>query len=81
MEERISNAYLATKGVIRAISELVIVGIIVFALIGIIGNLLKAGIDDSDKNAWKRSGFIVRTDHKTGIEYLCSPEGGIIKRG
>jgi len=39
------------------------------------------GLDDSDKDGWTRSGLEVHTDYKTGIQYLVSPNGGIIQRG
>ena len=36
--------------------------------------------DDCDKSWWKKCGLKVVTDAKTGIEYLLSPDGGIIER-
>ncbi len=37
-------------------------------------------MDDSDKSPSERSGLSVHVDHKTGVEYLSSPKGGLIAR-
>lgn len=37
-------------------------------------------MDDSDKSASERSGLSVHVDHKTGVEYLSHPKGGLIRR-
>jgi hypothetical protein len=42
--------------------------------------LFGLGMDDSDKSRWNRSGLSVRTDAKTGIEYLVTEKGGITPR-
>ena len=45
-------------------------------------NYIPATYDDSDDSLnHKRSGMIVRTDYKTGIQYLESTSGYLIKRG
>jgi hypothetical protein len=53
-------------------------------VIMIIFNLLRAalgwGLDDSDKDGWNRSGLIIHTDAKTGIEYLSDGKGGLVRR-
>lgn len=41
---------------------------------------LAIGLDDSDKDAWHRSGVSVVTDYKTGQQYLKTPEGFLTPR-
>jgi hypothetical protein len=36
--------------------------------------------DDSDKGFFHRSGFYIRTDHKTGLQYIEGTHGGIYPR-
>lgn len=36
--------------------------------------------NDSDYSRWQRSGLEVHRDAKTGVEYLSTPGGGLIKR-
>lgn len=36
--------------------------------------------DDSDKSFWVRSGFVIKTDYKTDMQYLCSAWGNCIPR-
>ena len=36
--------------------------------------------DDCDKSVWERCGVKIVTDHKTGVQYLVTPDGGIILR-
>lgn len=39
------------------------------------------GYDDSDNKTTKeRSGLNVHTDYKTGLQYIATPDGGLIKR-
>ena len=44
---------------------------VVLLLVNALINTLGLFTDDSDKSGWKRSGFRVLTDHKTGVQYLC----------
>lgn len=53
-------------GVFRSIGKIFILGFIIIALCNVFG----IGVDDSDYSAWDRSGFSVRTDAKTGLQYL-----------
>jgi hypothetical protein len=48
--------------------------------LAVVINAFDLGTDDSDRNGWKRSGFDVRTDYKTGLQYLVSPKGSITPR-
>lgn len=38
------------------------------------------GLNNSDKGGWQRSGLKVHIDYKTGIQYLSTKKGGIIRR-
>lgn len=38
------------------------------------------GMDDTDTDSWNRSGVIVRTDAKTGVQYLETAGGAITPR-
>ena len=42
---------------------------------------LSRPIDDCDISIWNRCGLEVKTDAKTGKQYLLSPSGAIIERG
>jgi len=39
-----------------------------------------AGLDNSDKNGFQRSGFEVWTDYGTGVQYLVTPQGHAVPR-
>jgi len=43
-------------------------------------NAFDIGTDDSDDGGWNRSGMSIHTDHKTGIQYLSTKNGGMIRR-
>jgi len=45
-----------------------------------IANTLDWFIDDSDDGGWNRSRMNIHTDHKTGIQYLSTSNGGMIRR-
>ena len=48
--------------------------------IGAIVLFLLTPSDDCDKSRWNRCGLEVKTDNKTGVQYLVTPGGGIIQR-
>jgi hypothetical protein len=52
----------------------------VMMLIGTVATYLFTSGDDCDKSRWNRCGLEVVTDNKTGIQYLVTSHGGIIKR-
>jgi hypothetical protein len=63
------------------INPTTIVGILLIALAAsAVWNITNIGLDDSDKNSRNRSGVAVSTDHKTGLQYLLTPGGGITPR-
>ena len=55
--------------------------IVPWIIIGYCISFLLTPVDDCDRSRWDRCGLKVVTDNKTGIEYLVSSGGGIIKRG
>ena len=52
----------------------------VMMIIGMVTGLLFFPPDDCDKSFWDRCGLEVKTDNKTGVQYLITPSGGIIER-
>lgn len=63
-------------GFIGAIS----VGAAVLLAGQVIANTLSLGTDDSDLSGWRRSGLVIHTDYKTGLQYLRAPDGGLTPR-
>jgi hypothetical protein len=53
-------------------------GLQAISLCWLLGSIILYGVhlayspDDSDTSRWQRSGFVIRVDHKTGLEYLDS---------
>ena len=45
-----------------------------------IKNIFSIGFDDTDTDAWNRSGMRVYTDAKTGVQYLGTARGGLAVR-
>lgn len=50
------------------------------ALLSLGARLIGASGDDCDKSAWSVCGMQVRTDAKTGHQYLVTSGGGIVRR-
>jgi hypothetical protein len=59
-------------------NDLLLLCLIVLA-INIIRAYFNIGVDDTDANGWKRSGFELLTDYGTGKQYLYK-NGVIIER-
>lgn len=53
--------------------------VIVFALWLFVG-ITSVSVDDSDVSSWKRSGFKIMTDARTGLQYLSDGKGGLVLR-
>jgi hypothetical protein len=63
------------------ISPGAIAGLVLIVLvIAVVRNVWDVGTDDSDQSGRNRSGVSVSTDHKTGLQYLLTPGGGITPR-
>ncbi|MBK3737440.1 hypothetical protein GAY29_31235, partial [Azospirillum brasilense] len=60
-----------------AVVKAALIAALVFGVLTSIRNGLSIGVDDSDMDGWRRSGVAVHTDHKTGLQYLAAPGGGI----
>ena len=60
------------------------VAIVVWLAVGIgvpiIKNIFSVGVDDTDADAWNRSGMRVYADAKTGVQYLGTARGGLTVR-
>jgi len=65
---------------VRTMKRLVVLLIIAFVVLDLLFNAIGVGTDDSDQDGFHRSGFSVRTDYKTGLQYLVTPDGGIAQR-
>ena len=63
------------------ITQGAVITIFVAVMFGhLVWNYFDIGLDDSDLNGRNRSGVHVVTDHKTGLQYLCGPGGGLTPR-
>lgn len=69
-----------TDGVIDSLLPWVILATIAFIALGWIYEGLGIEENDSDKSRWDRSGLVVHTDYKTGVEYLSDGHGGLTPR-
>lgn len=74
------RGYEFARGACKYIAQCLLQVIIFVGLFVMLANWLNWLTDDSDKNGWNRSGLSVRTDYKTGKQYLVTPKGGIIQR-
>jgi hypothetical protein len=72
--------YSIAKGAIRYLVKFAFAVWIVVLLIVAINNAAGVGTDDCDLDAWHRCGVKVITDHKTGVQYLMAPNGGLVRR-
>lgn len=63
-------------GLVQAFGFAIILGLTINAVL----NLFDFGVDDTDLDGWNRSGMKLHVDHRTGIEYLSTSDGGIIRR-
>lgn len=67
-------------GLIDSICQWLFVLLIIALLWALVRNCTGAGTDDSDKDAWHRSGLRILTDHKTGVQYVTDGKGGMFVR-
>lgn len=58
----------------------IVVWLVVWIGVPIIKNIFSVGVDDTDVDAWNRSGMRVYTDAKTGVQYLGTARGGLTVR-
>ena len=74
-----SKGYRLAKGAGKFCLKVLIVAICAAMLVGAVKSHFRIGYDDSD-GAAVRSGLKVRTDHKTGLQYLETDNGGLTPR-
>jgi hypothetical protein len=72
--------YALAKGAVGYLVKFAFAVWIVVLLIVAINNAAGVGTDDCDLDAWHRCGVKVITDHKTGVQYLMAPDGGLVQR-
>jgi len=71
----------ASKFIFMDILLVIIIIIVMQPILQYICNYFKIGYDDSDnKDTKTRSDLSVHTDHKTNLQYLSHPKGGLIPR-
>lgn len=65
-------------------SKYIIVFLVIFMIIAFILNIARRafglGLDDSDLSSSKRSGLVIYTDYKTGVQYVATQKGGLTVR-
>ena len=80
MTTKQKEGYDLARGVTIYVGQILLLGIGIVLLMTAVRNGLGWGLDDTDKDAWHRSGLTIHTDAKTGIEYLSDGQGGLVKR-
>lgn len=63
----------------KIVYECAIIIAIVYSAVTIY-KLLGGSMDSTDTSAMDRSGMYLHTDHKTGLQYLSTPYGGLTPR-
>lgn len=74
------KGYDLTKGCLLCLGRYFIIWWAIISALNLAGNSLGWGLDDSDQDAWNRSGLTIHTDAKTGVQYLSDGHGGMIRR-
>jgi hypothetical protein len=72
--------YQLGMGFARAAGAIFLIGFAIVTVITVLRNNFDWGTDDSDFNGWARSGLVIHTDYKTGVQYLKAPGGAITPR-
>jgi hypothetical protein len=68
------------RGIVKQMADYALIFLALALAVSLLRSFMGWGADDSDKSKWDRSGLAVRTDHKTGVQYLSDGKGGIILR-
>jgi len=72
--------YEYVRGGVIYLLDMSLIIVIVVVIINITRNTFSIGVESTDKDGWNRSGLIIYTDHKTGVQYLSTKEGHLIPR-
>ena len=67
-------------GFLSSIGSLAITWIGIILVLWAVCGVFNIGTDDSDISGWKRSGFKIMTDARTGLQYLSDGRGGLTLR-
>ena len=78
-EEIKRTAYLTMEGIAKWWREYLILLLIVLAILAVGPQIFGWSMDATDKSSWTRSGMSLHTDYETGVQYLSSG-GGLIVR-
>lgn len=73
-------ATLTVPEILQVLITFWLLGVFIVFAINAAANYLGRATDSTDRDAFHRSGVHIVTDHKTGREYLITPEGGITPR-
>jgi hypothetical protein len=74
------DGYEFAKGFIQYVGRVLVILWLMILVIDFCADRLDIGVDDSDKDGMNRSGLNVHVDAKTGIEYLSTKGGGLVRR-
>jgi hypothetical protein len=80
MTTKQTEGYELAKGAMQYIAECLIICLILMIGFNVMRLSCGWGMESSDKSRWNRSGLTIRTDQKTGIEYLSDGHGGLVRR-
>ena len=80
MTDQQQDGYDFAKGLLICVGKFAALGWLTILAITLFANWLAIGVDDSDRDAWHRSGLTIHTDAKTGVQYLSDGKGGLIVR-
>lgn len=60
------------SGFVSSAGKSIILILILVGVISLVSSLLGIGVDDTDRDAWHRSGMSLYTDYGTGVQYLSA---------
>jgi hypothetical protein len=68
------------RGIVKQLADYAMIFLVVSLVVSLARSYFGWGADDSDRSRWERSGLAVKTDHKTGVQYLSDGKGGMMVR-
>jgi len=68
------------RGIVKELAHYVLVFLAVSLVLKYVSGYFGWWTDDSDKSGFERSGLSIKTDHKTGVQYLSDGKGGMMVR-
>jgi len=68
------------RGIVRELADYVLIFLVLSLVLKFVSGYFGWWTDDSDKSGFDRSGLSIKTDHKTGVQYLSDGKGGMMVR-